>query len=133
MKLNSNFITRTLSTSAIALLLMAGLNNLAVADNAAAFKDAIKTGTKVAEAKTTNMKEVDSMAKAPAADDDFKKLDANKDGKVSLKEAVKDKTLAALFDATDANHDGMVSADEYANYKAASAVKSSDIAPAATN
>ena len=111
-KLNSNSTTRTLSTGVVALLLIAGLNNLAVADNAAALKDAIKTDAKVAEAKTSNMKEVDSMTKAPAADDDFKKLDANKDGKISLKEAVKDKTLAALFDATDANHDGMLSGDE---------------------
>ncbi len=132
MKLNSNSTTRTLSTGVIALLLIAGLNNLAIADNAAALKDAIKTDAKVAEAKTTNMKEVDSTAKAPV-DDDFKKLDANKDGKVSLKEAVKDKTLAALFDATDANHDGMLSADEYENYKAASAVKSTEAVPTSLN
>lgn len=132
MKLNSNSIIHPVSTSMIALLFMAGVNNLAVADNAAALKDSIKTGTKVAEAKTTDMKEVDPSAKA-SSDDDFKKLDANKDGKVSLKEAVKDKSLAGLFDVTDANHDGMVSTDEYANYKAASAVKSTEAAPATTN
>lgn len=132
MKLNSISIIRTISTSIIALLFMAGINNPAMADNAAALKDSIKTSSKVAEAKTTDMKEIDSLAKAPA-DDDFKKLDANKDGKISLKEAVKDKALAGSFDATDANHDGMVSSDEYASYKAASAVKSTEAAPAATN
>lgn len=132
MKLNSISIIRPVSTSIIALVFMAGLNNLAMADNAAALKDAIKTDIKVAEVKSNDMKEVDSLAKGPA-DDEFKKLDANKDGKVSLKEAVKDKALAGLFDATDANHDGMVSTDEYANYKAASAVKSTEVAPAATN
>jgi len=132
MKLNSNSIIRPVSTSIIALVFMAGFNNLAMAGNAAALKDAIKTDIKVAEVKSSDMKEVDSLAKGPA-DDEFKKLDANKDGKVSLKEAVKDKALAGLFDATDVNHDGMVSTDEYANYKAASAVKSTEVAPAATN
>jgi hypothetical protein len=132
MKLNSNFIIRPVLSSIIALLFMAGLNNLAIADNAAALKDAIKTDTKVAEAKTTDAKGMDSLAKAPA-EDDFKKLDANKDGKISLKEAVKDKALASSFDATDANHDGMISTDEYASYKSASAVKSTETAPAATN
>jgi hypothetical protein len=132
MKLNSNFIIRPVLSSIIALLFMAGLNNLAIADNAAALKDAIKTDTKVAEAKTTDAKGMDSLAKVPA-EDDFKKLDANKDGKISLKEAVKDKALASSFDATDANHDGMISTDEYASYKSASAVKSTETAPAATN
>jgi hypothetical protein len=132
MKLNSNSIIRPVSSSIIALLFMAGLNNLAMADNASALKDAIKTDNKVAEAKTTDIKGIDSLAKAPA-EADFKKLDANKDGKISLKEAVKDKALASSFDATDANHDGMVSTDEYANYKAASAAKSSEVAPAAAN
>jgi uncharacterized lipoprotein YajG len=129
MKLNSNSILRPVSSIIIALFFMAGLNNLAIADNAAALKDAIKTDTKVAEVKTTDMKGIDSLAKAPA-DDDFKKLDANKDGKISLKEAVKDKALASSFDAIDANHDGMVSADEYASYKAALAVKSTEAVPA---
>ena len=132
MKLNSNSIARSVSTGIVALLLMTGLNNLAMADNAAALKDSIKTGSKVAEVKTTDMKAVDSAVKAPS-DEDFKKLDANKDGKVSLKEAVKDKNLAGQFDVTDANHDGMVSADEYANYKAVLAVKITETIPATTN
>jgi hypothetical protein len=132
MKLNSNFIIRPVLSSIIALLFIAGLNNFAIADNAAALKDAIKTDTKVAEAKTNDAKGMDSLAKVPA-EDDFKKLDANKDGKISLKEAVKDKALASSFDATDANHDGMISTDEYASYKSASAVKSTETAPAATN
>jgi hypothetical protein len=131
MNLNPNSIIRPISASVIALLLMAGLNNLAMADNAAALKDAIKTDNKVAEAKVAATSETDLSAKAPA-DEDFKKLDANKDGKVSLKEAVKDKALASQFDATDINHDGMVSADEYLSFKAASAAKITETAPAAT-
>lgn len=127
MKLNLNSIIRPVSRSAIALCFIAGLNNLALADNAAAFKDSIKTDGKLAEAKTTDIKEAGSLA----GDDGFKKLDANKDGKISLKEAVKDKALAGQFDATDANHDGMVSTDEYASFKAASTVKSTDAATAA--
>ena len=131
MNLNPNSIIRPISASVVALLLMAGLNNLAMADNAAALKDAIKTDNKVAEAKVAATSETDLSAKAPA-DEDFKKLDANKDGKVSLKEAVKDKALASQFDATDINHDGMVSADEYLSFKAASAAKITETAPAAT-
>lgn len=46
-----------------------------------------------------------------------KKLGSNNDAKISLKEAVKDKSLAAQFDGVDANHDGMISIEEYANYK----------------
>lgn len=131
MKLNPNSIIRPISASVVALLLMAGLNNLAMADNAAALKDSIKTSSKVAEAKVAAANETGSSAKA-TADEDFKKLDTNKDGKVSLKEAVKDKALASQFDATDVNHDGMVSADEYLSFKAASAAKISETAPAAT-
>lgn len=69
-------------------------------------------------------------AEAPA-DADFKKLDANSDTKISLKEAVKDKTLATGFDATDANKDGNITADEYASYKAAMQMKSPAGTPAA--
>jgi hypothetical protein len=69
-------------------------------------------------------------AEAPA-DADFKKLDANSDTKISLKEAVKDKTLATSFDMTDANKDGNITADEYASYKAAMQMKSPEGAPPA--
>ena len=133
MKQNLNAIIRPVTTSVFALLLVAGVNNFAFADNAEALKDAIKTDDKVAEVKTTEMKEVESTVKTPIADDTFKALDANKDGKVSLKEAVKDKALTSSFDLTDVNHDGMISTDEYAGYKAVSAA-SPDAAPtAATN
>ena len=59
----------------------------------------------------------DIVAEAPA-DADFKKLDVNSDKKVSLKEAVKDKTLASSFDMTDMNKDGNITPDEYSSYKA---------------
>lgn len=69
-------------------------------------------------------------AEAPA-DAEFKKLDSNSDAKISLKEAVKDKTLATGFDMTDANKDGNITADEYASYKAAMQMKSPEAAPTA--
>ena len=72
---------------------------------------------KLAEVKSTDAKTADALTKAPN-DSDFKRLDSNGDGKLSLKEAVKDKALATQFDATDVNHDGMIAADEYAAYKA---------------
>lgn len=131
MKFNPNSIIHPISASAAALLLMTGLNNLAWAGNAAALKDPIKTSSKVAEAKVAAANETVSSAKA-TADEDFKKLDANNDGKVSLKEAVKDKTLASQFDATDVNHDGMISAEEYLSLRAVSAAKITETAPAAT-
>ncbi len=59
------------------------------------------------------------VAEAPA-DADFKKLDVNSDKKISLKEAVKDKTLIASFDTNDMNKDGNISPDEYSSYKASS-------------
>lgn len=114
--------------------IIAGISSSAhadtLADNSSALKDSIDKNYKLTELKTNEIKAAevkpaDAMTKAPA-DADFKKLDGNADGKISLKEAVKDKTLATQFDLTDANHDGMLAADEYANYKAASA-----LAPAA--
>ena len=69
-------------------------------------------------------------AEAPA-DVDFKKLDSNSDAKISLKEAVKDRTLSTSFDMTDANKDGNITSDEYASYKAATQMKSPEVAPAA--
>jgi hypothetical protein len=74
------------------------------------------------------------MATEAPADADFKKLDVNSDHKLSLKEAVKDKSLASNFDATDANKDGSVSAEEYAGYKSAMQAKvlDSTAAPAST-
>ena len=83
---------------------------------------------KMVDAKPMDTKSIDAASKTPT-DPDFKKLDGNSDGKLSLKEAVKDKTLAASFDATDVNHDGMLSADEYANYKTASAIKTTEPVP----
>jgi hyperosmotically inducible periplasmic protein len=73
----------------------------------------------------TKMKDV--VAEAPA-DADFKKLDMNGDKKLSLKEAVKDKSLATSFDVTDMNKDGSITADEYSSYKAAMQMKAPDSA-----
>lgn len=104
---------RTLATGATATLFIFGLSTPAFADS----KDDKVREIKVAE------------AKAPA-DADFKKLDNNGDEKISLKESVKDKALATLFDTVDADHDGVLSTDEYASYKAASNTKGVEAAPA---
>lgn len=60
------------------------------------------------------------------SDMDFKKLDVNSDQKISLKEAVKDKSLATAFDATDMNKDGSITPDEYSSYKASMQLKGPD-------
>lgn len=49
-------------------------------------------------------------------DPEFKTLDVDADGKISLKEAIKDRALAAKFNVTDANSDGEITAEEYALY-----------------
>jgi len=115
--------------------LLAGISTSAHADNKSALKDAIGADGKVSEVKAGEIKPADApevITKAPA-DTDFKKLDGNGDGKISLKEAVKDKVLATQFDTTDVNHDGMIAADEYANYKTASTVKGSEGVTPVTN
>lgn len=73
----------------------------------------------------------DIVAEAPA-DADFKKLDINGDKKISLKESVKDKSLATSFDMTDMNKDGNVTPDEYSSYKATTMKGLDGAAPAAT-
>ena len=120
--MNFNFSRRIISpvfSGLIAALFIAGLSTPAIAETTSSDK------AKPAEIKAADTKAVDAMTKAPT-DADFKRLDGNGDGKLSLKEAVKDKALATQFDATDMNHDGMIAADEYANYKTASAVKGTE-------
>jgi len=102
MKFNvSSYSMRLMAAGTMGVFFSSGLVTSAFAENKAA-------DTKKAEAVATK-----------TADADFKKLDTNTDGKISLKEAVKDKALANVFDVTDADHDGMVSTDEYLNYKSA--------------
>ena len=105
---------------------------IAITSLATLFFCSISAQTALAEtkaiAKDAAVKDI--VAEAPA-DADFKKLDVNSDAKISLKEAVKDKTLATSFDMTDANKDGNISAEEYAGYKSAMQMKSPEGAPAA--
>lgn len=97
--------------------------------------DAAKaTDSKIQEIKTSEAKPAAGSTAAPTAtqvaapaDADFKKLDGNADGKLSIKEAGKDKTLASVFEKVDANQDGMVSTDEYATYKVAASSKPVDV------
>ena len=125
--MNFNFSRKIISPVTIMVvsaLVIASLSESAFADSDS--KSAISEGKiRMAEVKTTEAKPVDTMTKAPA-DADFKRLDGNGDGKLSLKEAVKDKALATSFDATDINHDGMIAADEYASYKTAAAPKTTE-------
>lgn len=118
MKFNSNTITHPITTSVIAAFVFSVLSVSAMADNKAALESAVG-----------NIKVAESSAAAPAAaipaDEDFKKLDQNQDGKVSLKEAVKDKLLSGNFDLVDANHDGAISTDEHAAYKVSTSAKTS--------
>jgi len=60
-------------------------------------------------------KETAVIAKAPT-NKDFKALDTNNDGKISIQEAVKETVFATQFNATDVNHDRVITADEYALY-----------------
>lgn len=115
---------QTIATGAATALFMFGLStSSAFADSKNTLKDASTKEDKIREMKVAE-------AKAPA-DADFKKLDSNGDEKISLKESVKDKALATLFDTVDADHDGVLSTEEYASYKAASnaTTKGAEAAP----
>ncbi|MDO9150763.1 MAG: EF-hand domain-containing protein [Methylotenera sp.] len=112
MKFNSNVITHPISSSILAALLLSSLSMTAFADNKAALKSAVGDDTNiVAENRTPAAIGAESPAKP--ADVTFKKLDMNQDGKLTSKEAVKDKTLSSNFDAVDVNRDGAISIDEY--------------------
>jgi hypothetical protein len=126
----------------LAVSFIAGISTHVMADNKAAYKDAIAKDAvidKVAGDDKTPA-DVKKMAEAKpteatgnvSSEADFKKLDGNNDQKISLKEAVKDKGLAAQFDATDANHDGLLSIDEFTIYKSSLASKAMDGLPSAT-
>jgi hypothetical protein len=87
------------------LLLVTGLSSTAFA----ASKDIVTGDIRESNAKTT------VIAKAPT-DLNFKSLDIDADGKITLKEAIKDMALANKFNETDVNHDGVITVDEYAMY-----------------
>jgi Ca2+-binding EF-hand superfamily protein len=110
----SRKIIKPVLTGLVSTIFITGLSTSVFAET----KSAANEGKiKLAEVKSTDAKTADALTKAPT-DSDFKRLDSNGDGKLSLKEAVKDKALAAQFDAIDVNHDGMIAVDEYAAYKA---------------
>jgi hypothetical protein len=112
MKFNSNVITHPITSGIATALILSSLSITAFADNKAALKNAVGSDTNVvAENKIPNMKVAESSTKPTT--DAFKMLDVNQDGKISFKEAVKDKALSSNYDAVDANHDGAVSIDEY--------------------
>ncbi|MFW5431948.1 MAG: EF-hand domain-containing protein [Methylophilaceae bacterium] len=93
----------TMLTSVAGLLLVVG-SSTSFADS----KEAVK-------AEVEDTKAITKIAEAPT-DTGFKTLDGNSDGKISLKEAVKDPVLAEQFNKTDANKDGAITAEEYAMY-----------------
>lgn len=102
-------ITRKLITTCFSLILVAGFSTAIFANN----KEVITGDIRENKASTT------VIAKAPT-DLGFKALDMDADGKVSLKEAIKDRALAENFNATDVNHDGAITVDEYALYSSTS-------------
>ena len=102
-------LTYSVFVSAITLVLMSGINTSAFAE------------AKDAASKVTEVKPAEAMKKIPS-DAGFKQLDANSDGKISLKESTKDKVLFKNFDASDANKDGMITVEEFAQINAKSAV-----------
>ncbi|MDD2932907.1 MAG: EF-hand domain-containing protein [Methylotenera sp.] len=112
MKFNSNVITHPITSGIAAALILSSLSITAFADNKAALKNAVGSDTKiVAENKIPDIKVAESSTKP--IEDVFKILDVSHDGKISPKEAVKDKVLSSNYDVVDANHDGAVSIDEY--------------------
>ena len=56
------------------------------------------------------------------ADDTFTKLDSDKDGMVSKKEASKNKDLAAKWDTLDSNKDGKLDQGEFAAFESGGSV-----------
>ena len=84
---------------------------------------------KTNEAKANAKENVSVIVAEAPVDNDFKKLDVNSDKKISLKEAVKDKTLVASFDMTDINKDGNITPDEYSTYKASKMKNQDSSAP----
>jgi Ca2+-binding EF-hand superfamily protein len=97
-------LTKITLAGFFSVLLVASLSTSAVA----ASKE-IRTGD-IKENKVGSV-----IAKAPV-DKDFKALDSNGDGKITLQEAVKNTALATQFNDVDLNHDGVITADEYALY-----------------
>lgn len=62
-----------------------------------------------------------SAAPAPGASGDtFTKLDADKDGMVSKKEASRNKDLASKWDTLDSNKDGKLDQGEFAAFESGS-------------
>lgn len=96
-------ITKNTVASFLSLLLVAGVSITAFS----ASKEIVTDGKEKREATV--------IAKA-TVDPEFKVLDADADGKISLHEASKDSILVAQFNATDANRDGALTAEEYASY-----------------
>ena len=97
-------ITKKTVVGFLNLMLITGLSATAYAEN-----KEIVSGD-ITESKVTTV-----IAKAPT-DLGFKALDTDANGKISLKEAIKDRVLASQFNATDVNHDDAITADEYALY-----------------
>lgn len=64
-----------------------------------------------------------------AGGDQFTKLDSDKDGMVSKKEASKNKDLAAKWDTLDSNKDGKLDQGEFAAFETGSSSGSSAPAP----
>ncbi|MDD2833262.1 MAG: hypothetical protein PHD12_04550 [Methylotenera sp.] len=111
MKFHSNAIAHPITSSIATALLLSSLSITAFADSKVALEPAKDKVVLIAENSIPDIKLAEA-SKLPA-EDVFKKLDTNQDGKLSAKEAAKDKLLSSNYDAADANHDGAVTIDEY--------------------
>lgn len=97
------------------MLILNTSNSYKVLTLVAALACAVTAQTAMAETKAAT-----HVAAATTVDPDFAKLDSNHNGKISLKEAAKDKGLTVSFDAVDANKDGSINSNEFAAFKVAS-------------
>jgi hypothetical protein len=131
MKLNSAFI-KNLAISTITMTALTAFSTLTFADNREALKDAIGFSVKMADAKPVEKIDIPKPTTSKSTEiinAEFKKLDADKNEKLSLKEAAKDELLVKQFNEVDINHDSVLSADEYAYYKMALTNKTNEELP----
>jgi hypothetical protein len=107
MKLNSAFIKK-LVISTISLSALTLFSTFTLADNKEALKDAIGFSVKMADAKPIERIKISKSSRVMTKEmieAEFRKLDVDKNEKLSLKEAAKDESLIKQFNDVDVNHD----------------------------
>jgi hypothetical protein len=123
---------KNLAISTIAMTALTTFSTLTFADNKEALKDAIGFSVKMADAKPAEKVDIPKPTTSKANEiinAEFKKLDVDKNEKLSLKEAAKDELLVKEFNEVDINHDSVISMDEFTYYKMASTNKTNEELP----